>query len=67
MNSINESVFYCAESLNTAGLETRPDRGQYLTLLECAIRSSLARAGSSSSGALTSCCVIDSDFASLGH
>ena len=35
VNLVHESVFYCAESLNTAVLEMRPKPGQYLTLLEC--------------------------------
>ena len=36
VNRAGESVFYCADSIDTAVLEMKPHFGEYLTILECA-------------------------------
>lgn len=36
INRSGESVFYCSTSINSAVLEMKPQRGEYLTILECA-------------------------------
>jgi hypothetical protein len=36
VNRVGESVFYCANSIDTAVLEMKPKIGEYLTILECA-------------------------------
>jgi len=36
VNRPGESVFYCADSIDTAVLEMRAKVGEYLTILECA-------------------------------
>jgi len=35
VNQAGESVFYCADSIDTAVLEMKPKLGEYLTILEC--------------------------------